>query len=97
YDRKSGQRRPLTDGLDAHVGDAAWAPDSRRVYFTTSLRARPRIYMVDLDGGAPKELVEIAVSEAQGLAVRRGALLYLASTLSRPADVYRLPLDERGR
>lgn len=94
YDRSSRTRRPLTEALDAHVSEPVWAPDSQRLYFTTSLKGRGRIYVVDVDGGPPEE---VATAEAHDLAVRPGLLVYRGSSLSRPDEVYRLPLDRNGR
>ncbi|HSZ64487.1 MAG TPA: S9 family peptidase [Terriglobales bacterium] len=33
YDRKTGEKKNLTEGFDAWVGTFAWARDSKRVYF----------------------------------------------------------------
>jgi dipeptidyl aminopeptidase/acylaminoacyl peptidase len=33
YDRKTGQKRNLTETLDSWVGTYAWSPDSKRIYF----------------------------------------------------------------
>jgi dipeptidyl aminopeptidase/acylaminoacyl peptidase len=34
YDRKTGQKRNLTESLDSWVGSFTWAPDSVRIYFS---------------------------------------------------------------
>jgi dipeptidyl aminopeptidase/acylaminoacyl peptidase len=33
YDRKTGEKRDLTDKLDSWVGTYVWSPDSKRIYF----------------------------------------------------------------
>ncbi len=33
YDRKTGEKKNLTERLDAWVGTYAWSPDSKRIYF----------------------------------------------------------------
>ncbi|MBZ5688303.1 MAG: S9 family peptidase [Acidobacteriia bacterium] len=33
YDRKTGEKKVMTDRLDSWVGTFAWSPDSKRVYF----------------------------------------------------------------
>jgi len=33
YDRKTGEKKNLTESLDSWVGTFAWSPDSKRIYF----------------------------------------------------------------
>jgi hypothetical protein len=39
YDRASGQTRELTAKLDNNVGDFPWAPDSKKIYFSSDVTA----------------------------------------------------------
>jgi dipeptidyl aminopeptidase/acylaminoacyl peptidase len=64
YDRKTGERKNLTEALDSWVGTFAWSPDSKRLYFTHEWQGeapvvsfevnRPFDQTITVDG-APKE------------------------------------------
>jgi len=49
YDRKTGEKKNLTEGFDAWVGSFTWAPNSRRVYFTFENAGYAPITFVDID------------------------------------------------
>jgi dipeptidyl aminopeptidase/acylaminoacyl peptidase len=93
-DRKTGKARPLTEALDATVEDHAWAPDSGRIYFTTSLLGRGRVFVVGLAGEAP---AEVLTADAHNLQVGKDALYFAGSSLTRAQEVYRVPLGKDGR
>ncbi len=38
YDRKTGEKRSLTEKLDSWVGSFVWSPDSKRIYFAHQWR-----------------------------------------------------------
>src|ERR1700678_4238595 len=50
YDRKTGEKKNLTEDFDQWVGTFAWSPDSTRVYFTAENAAEADIYVVRADG-----------------------------------------------
>ena len=51
YDRAARTVRNLTEPFDRHVGDVAWSPDSRTLYFTAEDDARVPIFAVAAAGG----------------------------------------------
>jgi dipeptidyl aminopeptidase/acylaminoacyl peptidase len=48
YDRKTGEKKDLTEDFDAWVGSFAWIPDSRKIYFTAEHEGEAPIYGVRL-------------------------------------------------
>ena len=46
YDRKTGERKELTEGFDRWVGSFAWAPDSKTIYFSAEHKRHALIYAV---------------------------------------------------
>jgi dipeptidyl aminopeptidase/acylaminoacyl peptidase len=56
-----GQARDLLAGFDRHPAEAAWAPDSRGVYFTADDQGRRPVFRVDLAGG---EVTKITTDDA---------------------------------
>jgi dipeptidyl aminopeptidase/acylaminoacyl peptidase len=56
-DRATGITRTLTENLDRPVQTIAWAPDSKRVFFTTEDRGRAAIQWIPIQGGASRTVV----------------------------------------
>jgi dipeptidyl aminopeptidase/acylaminoacyl peptidase len=46
YDRKTGEKKNLTEGFDHWVDSFAWAPDSKTIYFTAEHMRHSLIYAV---------------------------------------------------
>jgi len=46
YDRKTGEKKDLTEGFDHWVGTIAWAPDSKTIYFTAEHEGHSLIYAI---------------------------------------------------
>jgi dipeptidyl aminopeptidase/acylaminoacyl peptidase len=54
YNRRSGQRRSLTEQFDQWVGTFTWAPDSSKIFFVSESEGESPVYSVE----AKSELVE---------------------------------------
>jgi dipeptidyl aminopeptidase/acylaminoacyl peptidase len=52
YDRKTGQRKNLTENEDFWVGTFTWAPDSRSIFFNAERAGEAPIWRVGIDGRA---------------------------------------------
>jgi dipeptidyl aminopeptidase/acylaminoacyl peptidase len=50
YDRKTGEKKNLTENLDRWVGTFAWAPDSRRIYFAAEAEGKSPMHWAGVDG-----------------------------------------------
>jgi dipeptidyl aminopeptidase/acylaminoacyl peptidase len=50
YDRKTGEKKNLTEGIDAWVGTFIWAKDSSGFYFTKESRGESLIFVTGVDG-----------------------------------------------
>jgi dipeptidyl aminopeptidase/acylaminoacyl peptidase len=46
YDRKTGEKKSLTEDFDRWVGTIAWAPDSKKIYFAAENAGESPIYGV---------------------------------------------------
>ena len=47
YDRKTGEKKDLTENFDRWVGSFIWAPDSRMIYFSAEHKGHNLIYAVE--------------------------------------------------
>ena len=57
YDRKTGEKRDLTEGFDQWAGSFIWAPDSKTIYFSSEHKRHALIYAVDITTAARRTLV----------------------------------------
>src|SRR5262249_54981639 len=55
-ERETGTIRPLTESLDAWVGEFRWTPDAKALVFTAQVGGRESLYRVEIAGGAPSKL-----------------------------------------
>ncbi|GAC1428690.1 MAG: S9 family peptidase [Terriglobales bacterium] len=53
FDRKTGEKKDLTENFDRWVGNMAWAPDSKRIYLGADHKGHSLIYAVDLAPAGP--------------------------------------------
>ncbi len=92
YDRKTGEKRNLTEDFDRWVGTFTWAPDSRVIYFSSEEAGRSPIHRLDIS--EPQGLPYLgAFSELGGyaddLAVTQDGTTLLSThmSLSRPTEL----------
>ena len=91
YDRKSGDLRDLTRGLDRSVGSVAWAPDSSAVFFTAEDHGTSPIWQIALEGDRP---VEVAHLHADDIVFGRQNQLYFSrSSVTAPAEIARIDVS----
>jgi dipeptidyl aminopeptidase/acylaminoacyl peptidase len=50
YDRKTREKKSLTEDFDGWVGTFTWAPDSKRIYFVADDRGGSPLYWSGIDG-----------------------------------------------
>ena len=93
YDRATRAVRNLTEPFDRQVGDIAWSPDSRTLYFTAENDARVPIFAVPAAGGSVRTIVG-GVSFGDLRAAPDGRTLFAtAAALTHPAEIVRVSTD----
>jgi dipeptidyl aminopeptidase/acylaminoacyl peptidase len=101
YDRKTGERKNLTENFDRWVGTYTWAPDSKAVYFSAEDKGESPVFRVPIESGFPKPQ---AGAEVQWGSLTRGynddlalspdgtTLLFTRMSVQRPNELYLLDL-----
>jgi dipeptidyl aminopeptidase/acylaminoacyl peptidase len=51
YDRKTGEKKNLTEDFDRWVGTFAWSPDSSEIFFAAENEGEQPLFAFDLDAG----------------------------------------------
>jgi dipeptidyl aminopeptidase/acylaminoacyl peptidase len=89
YDRKTGEKKNLTEDFDAWVGTYTWAPDSKAIYFAYEEQGRAPIRAVDVNGKILQTLLpgfnDDLVTTPDG-----DTLLFTQMTLSHPTEIHAL-------
>jgi dipeptidyl aminopeptidase/acylaminoacyl peptidase len=94
YDRGPGAVRNLTEAFDRHVGEPAWSPDSRTLFFAAEDGGRAPIFSVPAAGGAVKTVLPGGTFGDVKVAGR--SLVFTKVALTHPAEIYRAGLDGTG-
>jgi dipeptidyl aminopeptidase/acylaminoacyl peptidase len=94
WDVASKSKRTLFTEPDLSVEAFVLSKDGKTVYFTAQNAGRYDLYQVPLAGGTPKELKRGGAIAS--LAAGPGFLVFLESSMTAPAEIYRLALDGKG-
>jgi dipeptidyl aminopeptidase/acylaminoacyl peptidase len=88
YDRAAGRARRLTERFADWVEEFHWAPDGKRLVFTSVVLGHKPIYQVALADGAIRALVP-SVSASDPVPLGDGSIVYARASLKRASELYR--------
>ncbi|MBZ5547610.1 MAG: S9 family peptidase [Acidobacteriia bacterium] len=98
YDRKTGEKKNLTEKFDSWIGTYTWAPDSKKIYLSAEDQGEQPIYSLVLTPG-PASPVCGAVKLLSGfsddlaLSVDGKTLLFTRMSLASPNEIYKAASD----
>ncbi len=92
YDRKTKTKRTVFEEPDLSVSEFALSRDGKTVYFTAESEGRRDFFEVPLAGGAPREILK--GGNIGSLSVGPSRVVFTESTLTAPAEIFSLPLEE---
>jgi dipeptidyl aminopeptidase/acylaminoacyl peptidase len=96
YNRATGASTEITRGFDQQVDEFALSPDGNYVYFTAGERGHEPIYRVPLGGGEPQRMVADVFATSLQITPDGKALVFMNSSMTTPAEVYRANADGSG-
>jgi dipeptidyl aminopeptidase/acylaminoacyl peptidase len=91
YDRKTGERKDLTESFDHWVGSFAWVPDSRTIYFSAEHKRHSLIYAVGgFSGGAVISTRTLVGGFDDDVAVAPDGkrLVFSRNSIAAPNEIY---------
>jgi dipeptidyl aminopeptidase/acylaminoacyl peptidase len=95
YERKTGEKKNLTENFDRWVGTFTWAPDSKAIYFSSEDKGEAPVYRLNLPSGVPAELTR---GYNDDLAITRDGktLLFTRMSLLHPNEIYGQAIQGAG-
>src|SRR5258707_9820035 len=96
YNRMTGVSVELTKGFDQQVEEVALSPDGNYVYFTAGERGHAPIFRVPLGGAEPQKMVADVFATNLQITPDGKALVFMNSSMTMPAEVYRANADGTG-
>jgi Tol biopolymer transport system component len=94
YDRRSGQRKNLTERLDRPVQSALWAADSKSLVITIEDQANTAILRINPDSGESIRLHEGGTIQDVQLSIDGTFLVFIQHDLGHSAQLFRLNLSQ---
>jgi dipeptidyl aminopeptidase/acylaminoacyl peptidase len=89
YDRKTGEKKDLTEGFDHWAGTFVWTPDSKTITFSAEHEGHSLVYAMDIANSQNSRRALVAGFN-DDLAVAPGgkALLFTRMSLMAPTEIY---------
>ncbi len=98
YDRKTGERRNLTEDFDRWIGTFTWSPNSSRIYFNTENEGKTPIFSLLVATGKRVEVPTLIMATQDDMMVApNGEDIYFTNnSLQSPNDIYAFMLCPNG-
>jgi dipeptidyl aminopeptidase/acylaminoacyl peptidase len=87
YDRKTGEKKDLTEGFDQWVGSYVWARDSKTIYFSSEHKRHSLIYALNIITAARRTLVG-GYNDDVSITPDGKTLLFSRMSLKAPNEIY---------
>ncbi len=92
YDRKTGERKSLTEDFDQWVGTILWSPDSKAIYFVSEHKHHSLIYVVALapEKNMPSYVRSLVNGYNDDLALTPDSktLVFSLQSIKAPTEIY---------
>ncbi len=90
YDRKTGEKKNLTESFDRWVGSYVWSPDSDSIFFSAEQEGESPIFMIKFDdnGGKPSVVVR-GFNDDLAIAKANSGLFFTRMSIEGPNEIFR--------
>lgn len=87
YDRKTGEKKGLTENFDQWVGTVIWTPDAKGFYFSSDDKGQGPIYHLGLQDKQPKEVTR-GYDDNMALTADGSTLVFTRMSMQAPSEVF---------
>jgi dipeptidyl aminopeptidase/acylaminoacyl peptidase len=96
YDRKTGEKKNLTEKFDQWIGTFTWAPDSLALYFSAQEKEIAPIHRININS---REIETLTDGYDDDLTISRdgGFLLFTRISILFPAKIYKSDLENADK
>jgi dipeptidyl aminopeptidase/acylaminoacyl peptidase len=94
YDRTTGEKKNLTEDFDRWVATFAWAPSSKRIFFSAEREGQSPIYEIAIDNANPTEFHPFFTDNVS-LTPNGEDLLYTRMSVGSPNEIHSYWLCDR--
>ena len=94
YDRKTGERKNLTENVDQWVGIFTWAPDSKSIYYSAEDKGEAPIYAVSLEAAQLRRIIGGFFDDVS-IIPDGSTILFTGMSLRAPNEIYSEGLNFR--
>ena len=89
YDRKTGEKKDLTDGFNQWVGTFIWSTDSKRIYFSSEHKGHSLIYTLEIGNpGTSRRALIAGYNDDLSVAHEGKTLLFSRMSIAAPTEIY---------
>jgi dipeptidyl aminopeptidase/acylaminoacyl peptidase len=88
YDRKTGEKKNLTEEFDQWVGTYTWTPDSKAIFFNSEDKGEAPVYWLDIKGGAARQVLR-GFNDDLVVTGDNKTLLFTRMSVSSPNEIGR--------
>jgi dipeptidyl aminopeptidase/acylaminoacyl peptidase len=88
YDRKTGEKKNLTEDFDHWVGTYRWAPDSKTIYFAAEHKRHSLIYALETTGNPLRRSLVGGYNDDLAVMPDGKTLLFTRMSLKAPTEIY---------
>jgi dipeptidyl aminopeptidase/acylaminoacyl peptidase len=89
YDRKTGEKKNLTEDFDRWVGTIAWTTDSKNIFFAAENAGSSLVYEANLDHPTWTRPTISGFNDDLNLTPDGKALIFTRMSISGPIEIYR--------
>jgi dipeptidyl aminopeptidase/acylaminoacyl peptidase len=99
FDRKTGEKKNLTEDFDHWVGSFVWSPDSRTIYFSAEHKRHSLIYAVEgMSGSSASSIRTLVGGFNDDVAVTPDGkkLVFSRNSIAAPNEIYAADASAEG-
>ncbi len=95
YDRKTGEKRIITEPFDNWVESFQWAPDGKSIYFTADVKGHYPLYRVDIRSGKIQQVLDAKTIDAFTISPKGKWIVLARRSVAEPREIWRATI--RGK